>query len=364
MPDMLIKDGALVLGRRVLCNGSVLVRGTGIRTVGRSIPAGRATTIDAAGCYVSAGFIDGHIHGDAPSILANEIPKGTTAVVITMSCAPLSKIFSEAARLRKFIGRDPLGPSVLGMRLEGPYINRTKAGAQDPRSIRHPDAGELLRIIARCRPLLKMMTIAPELEGAIPLIRLLRRRGVIASIGHTYADFDEARRGMRAGITHATHVFNAMRLGDAADQGSTGAVLSDRRVAAEMILDLVHVPKERFKALIREKGPGRTMLVTDSVRACPGPGVKMKRGAYTFADGRLAGSSISMIDAVRNAVKECGVSLCDAVRMATLNPARIFGVDDRKGSLASGKDADIVIFDGSFNVKMVIVRGRIAYRCA
>jgi N-acetylglucosamine-6-phosphate deacetylase len=210
--------------------------------------------------------------------------------------------------------------------------------------------------------MLRMMTIAPEEAGAIALVHALVGRKVIASIGHSAATCEEAARGISAGINHATHIFNAMRGSDGSDEGVAGAVLYDRKVFAEVILDLVHVSRASFALLMRAKYPDKAILITDSVKALRQNGVKKSLGAYRFADGRLAGSALTMIAAVKNAVKRCGLSLADAVRLATLNPARLLGLDRSKGSIKPGNDADIVIFDKDFNVKMTIVRGKIMYR--
>jgi N-acetylglucosamine-6-phosphate deacetylase len=364
MRDIFIMNGALIAGRRIVNDRSLLIRGGLIHSVGRRPPPPGATVIDASGLYVSPGFIDCHIHGEARKVLKNEIPHGTTSVVIAISCAPLGAIYDEAARLKDFIRNDPLGASVIGFRLEGPYINPLKAGAQDRRYIRGGGVKELSRILARCGGPLRIMTIAPELGSAGPMIRLLRDRGVIASIGHTYADYKEARRGVRMGISHATHIFNAMRSRKEGGPGAAEAALSDPGVVAEVIPDLVHVGEKRLRHIFKKKGAGKTILVTDSIAASGGSAARRTGGAYRFRDGRLAGSSITMMDGIRNVVTRCGAGLAAAVYMATMNPARLLGVDARKGSLEAGKDADLVIFDRHFNVKMTVLRGRIAHRSA
>ena len=216
-------------------------------------------------------------------------------------------------------------------------------------------------MLKACAPELKMMTIAPELKGAGALVRLLARRGVRPSIGHSYATCAQAEKGIEAGIRHATHMFNAMRATASREPGVVGAVLSDRRVWAEVILDRIHVHEALFGLLIQAKGLDKVVLVTDSVRALPGKGVKRAAGAYRFASGKLAGSALTMIGAVRNAVR-CGLSIPDAIRLATVNPARLFGVGRRRGAIAAGKDADLVIFDKNFDVNMTIMRGRIMFR--
>ena len=251
---------------------------------------------------------------------------------------------------------------IAGFRIEGPYISLEKSGAQDIRYIHRPDAEELKDIIHRCAPLMRIMTIAPELKGARTLIRVITKNKIIASLGHSYATDRQARSGIDAGIRHATHVFNAMRGKDACGAGAAGAILADKRVFAEVILDLIHVHEALFGRLLRAKGFDKVILITDSVRSERRRGVRMARGAYRFKDGKLAGSALTMIGAVKNAVERCGLSIPHAVRLATLNPARFLGIAGTKGSIAAGKDADIVIFDKNFDIKMTIVRGKIIYQ--
>ena len=334
--------------------------------------------IDAKGCFVSPGFIDCHIHGEPEKIFLNEARHGTTAFVIAESCAPLNHLYKRAEGIKEFIGTHPFGPNVLGLRLEGPYISKARAGAQDTAYIRKPDAKELSDIIGRCSPVLKLMTIAPELRDTKPLIKLMRKHKIIASIGHSDATYESAIEGIDAGITHATHIFNAMSGIDRCEPGVVGAVLSEDRVAAEVILDLIHVHRVLFGLLVKIKKKDNLIIVSDSLTSEKpeiGTGTifsgansrKMEPvpiftgGAYRFEDGRLAGSSLTMIGALKNAVKSANLPLPEALNTITLNPAKLLGIEGKKGSIAVGKDADIVVFDKEFDVKMTMIRGRIAY---
>jgi len=210
--------------------------------------------------------------------------------------------------------------------------------------------------------LLKIVTIAPELEGAIPLIRLLNDRNIIASIGHSDATYDEALKGFDAGVTHATHIFNAMRGMDRRDPGGSLAALLDDRIAVEVIADTVHVHEALLKLLLKVKNRDNVILITDSVRANPPVGAKKGPKVYRLKDGRLAGSNITMIDALKAALKAGKLSLAGAVRLVSLNPARLLGLQKTKGSIEAGKDADLVIFDDDFDVKATLISGRIIYR--
>lgn len=361
MPAIFIRNADIILRDRVRRRSSVLIDKGRVVSIGRRVAPGGAVDIDASGCYLAPGFIDCHIHGDPTKVFSNEIRHGTTSIVATESCARLGKFYRKARLIASLMNNRRIGRPLLGLRLEGPYISRIKAGAQDKRYIKKPDNKELAAIIRRCGPVLRIMTVAPEEPGALGIIRALEKSGVIASIGHSNAGYGEAKRGLDAGIRHATHVFNAMSRGGLREKGAFEAVLDDARVWAEVILDMIHVPKERFKLLLKKKGPDKIILITDSIKAQPGNKAGRRGGAYRLADGRLAGSSLTMITAVKNAVRRCGMRLPDAVKLATLNPARLMGISKRVGSISAGKDADIVLFDRDFNVKLVMIGGKIVF---
>jgi N-acetylglucosamine-6-phosphate deacetylase len=379
-----IKNGCAILKDRIVDGATITINDGKIAAVGERLQLKKrllrpprfargprndeSVIIDAKGCFVSPGFIDCHIHGEPEEIFLNEARYGTTAFVIAQSCAPLNYIYKRAENIKKFIKTDPFGPNVLGLRLEGPYISKERAGAQDTAYIRKPDVKELSEVLKKI-PILKIMTIAPELKDARPLIKLLCKYKIIASIGHSDATYESAIEGIDAGISHSTHTFNAMSSLDRREPGVVGAVLMDDRVTAEVILDLVHVHRALFGLLLKLKKRGKVIIVTDSLTSEIASSSRQKAGllamtggAYRFSDGRLAGSSLTMIGALKNAVRNANLSLQDALKTITLNPAKLLGIEETKGSIAAGKDADIVIFDKEFNVKTTIIRGKIAYR--
>jgi len=362
MRQMRITNGTVILKDAFLRNGSVSIEGAKIASVGRSSKAEEdPITIDAKGAFVAPGFIDTHIHGSPKDIFSNETKYGTTSIVIALSCDRLDRICKRIERIKRFREKNPLGPNLLGVRLEGPYINKKKAGAQNKAFIKDPDVRGLSGILSKIGPILKIMTMAPELKGASALVRLLRKSSIVASIGHSDATYEEALKGIDDGITHATHVFNCMSGTDGRHPGALCAILSEKRVVTEVILDLIHVHEALFGLILKFKKRDKIILVTDSVTADPGR-ARLKGGVYRFKDGRIAGSALTMIGALKNAFKYCGVPLADAVRFMTLNPARLLGIEREKGSIAPGKDADLVVFDKNFDVKMTVARGRIVYR--
>ena len=354
MPTIHIFNATIILPESILKHSSVTLKGSKIFALNKKAPKG-ALPVDARGAYLSPGFIDTHIHGNPDNIIRNETKYGTTAFVAAVSCGrPVPEISGYSG--------------TLGVRLEGPYINPAMAGAQDKRyiwtSIPHRGWNYLNRFHPRCGisplsgmdvPTVKMMTLAPEMPGAGPLIRLCKERGVIPSIGHSDASYEEAKKSFDLGIRHATHLFNAISGPRHGTAGAGLAALFDKRVTVEVIADLKHVRPELLRLVFAVKDPAKIMLITDSVRAekplMSTPGV----------DIRVAGAG-HMIDCVKNVVKYCGVSLIDAVRMASTNPAGFFGAGRRKGSIAPGKDADLVIFDKNFNVKFTVIGGKIVYQ--
>ncbi|MCX5679079.1 MAG: amidohydrolase family protein [Candidatus Omnitrophica bacterium] len=345
-----IYNAALVLPSSILKHSSLTLKDSKIAAINKPAPKD-AALINARGLYLAPGFIDTHIHGSPDDIISHETRYGTTASVIAVSCGrPVPKI-SEY-------------PNILGVRLEGPYINPVMAGAQDKRFIRQSFHSGIGITEIRSDPgmridwfhsrnaqgdlAVKMMTLAPELPGAERLIRLCKQKGVISSIGHSDASYAEAKRSFKIGVRHATHLFNAMSGPRHGTAGAGFAALFDKRVTVEVIADLKHVRPGLLRLVFTVKDPDNIILVTDSVRAP--------------SSGHKTGSRITMMDAVKNVVTHCGLSLPSAVRMASTNPARLFGVAGRKGSIAPGKDADLVLFDKNFNVEFVIIGGRIVYQ--
>ena len=359
-----------------LTEGKVLLFDDKIRGIADSVPAG-AEVIDAAGSYVSPGLIDVHCHGfmgwDASHGDLEELRRmslraaqtGVTAwlpTTMTLDWPTLERCFSAIRRAQA----DSLSPNwrgaqVLGAHAEGPFISPRRKGAQAERNIQRPDAEKL-------RPwadVIRLMTLAPEVDGALECIRAARDMGIRLSMGHTDADFDQARAGIAAGITHVTHTFNAMPPLNHRAPGVIGAALADDGVFCELICDTFHVHPALFSMMARAK-PDHLVLITDSIPVAGLPdGPHDQLGATVivdgircrFPDGTIAGSALTLDRAVRNLVKHAGLPIHRAVQMASLNPARAIGVDDRKGALAAGMDADILIADEAFNVRATFVRG-------
>jgi N-acetylglucosamine-6-phosphate deacetylase len=218
---------------------------------------------------------------------------------------------------------------------------------------------------------LKMMTIAPELKGASGIIKKLKKEKVIASFGHSNATYEETKKGIAAGITHATHIFNAMRPIHHRDPGPLPALLTDDRISVQLIADGVHIRPEIVRLILKLKGAENICLITDSMSsmglpdgkyAYDGWGYESKNGVCRYKDGTLIGTALPLNKMVRRMIEFGGIGLQDALKMVTINPAKALGIHNRKGSIGEGKDADLVIMDEDLDVEVTIVGGEVVYR--
>ena len=334
--------------------------------------------------HVIPEMIDVHIHGangadtmdatyDSLKRIANVLPQeGVTSFLATTMTQERDKIENALRNAAQYIqNQQPDGHAeLLGVHLEGPFISEKRAGAQPVECILKPDLQMFLRWQEIALESIKMVTIAPELEGSLELINYLSKHGVIASIGHTDATYEEVLQGIQAGASHVTHLFNGMRGLHHREPGVVGAVLLHDEVSAELIADGIHVRPELVKLTYLQKGREKVMLITDAMRAkCLGDGlydlggqkVTVQTGRATLYDGTLAGSVLKMTDAARNTMKFTDCSIQDILYMTSVNPAKQLNIFDRKGSLSLGKDADVVVLDEQLEVVMAFCRGQLAY---
>ena len=333
---------------------------------------------------VVPGFIDVHIHGaggadtmdattEALTTMASRLPEeGTTSFLATTITQDQKAIMKALVNAADFISHhnNPGKAEVLGLHLEGPFINESRKGAQPAEHIITPDIELFARMQEASGNNIRLVTLAPEKENGCELIAYLAENEVIASVGHSDATYRQMAEAVKAGATHVTHLFNGMRGMHHRDPGVAGAALLFDELKIEMIADGIHVVPEMLDLSIRAKGTDGVILITDSMRAkclkngsydLGGQEVSVADGKALLADGTLAGSILKMKDSLKNMMEYTGISLEEAVKLASENPARQLKVFDRKGSIASGKDADLVVLDHNHEVAMALCRGVPSY---
>lgn len=381
----LIAGARVVAGDRIIDNGWVQVRDGIVERIGDhslgDVPLGAGfEVVDAAGGTLVPGFIDVHVHGgaghdfmDADANGLAEITRfhakhGTTGILATSLTASRDELTAVLERVSAFMKGDMPHAQVLGVHFEGPFVSEKWKGAQNPEYIVPPQPEWLEDWVARFPGVIKLQTLAPETEGALDYIARLDRHGIVPSCGHTDATYDQIVAAADRGLRHAVHTYNAMRAYHHREPGTVGAVLTDDRIMAEVIADGHHVHPAGIRLLAAAKGADRVILVTDAMAAAGMPDgdydlgglpVAMTCGvARLKASGNLAGSTLTMIDAFRYMIREVGVSLADACKMASFNPARQLGLADDRGSIAPGKRADLLLLDGDLALRRVWIGGR------
>jgi N-acetylglucosamine-6-phosphate deacetylase len=344
------------------------------------VPAGRH--LDFPGLILAPGLIDIHIHGGAghdvmeadpaalPAIERHMVKHGVTTYLPTTVTAPEDSILRALERLGKAIANDPAPGRArpLGIHLEGPFISHAKRGVHPPESLRDPSPQALDRFWQASGGTIRMMTVAPELPGAVETIRHARTLGIHSSVGHSNATSKEVNAGIEAGADHATHTFNAMRALDHREPGILGVVLDNDGLTADIIVDGVHVDPAVVRLFLHAKGAERAILITDAISATGMPEGRYRLGSFVVEvkdgrceyEGKLAGSVLTLDRAVRNVMTFAGWRLAQAVRLATLNPARLLGVHHQRGTLAPGLIADMVALTPEGNVHQTILAGEIA----
>lgn len=330
------------------------------------------------------GLIDLHIHGvngadvmdattEALDIMVDTLPKeGTTSFLATTITQSIPSIEKAIINVGNYMQDMIKGKSeILGVHLEGPFVNKKRAGAQPSNFIIDPDLELFKRWCTLSKGTIKIVTLAPELTGGMDFVQYLKENNIIASIGHSDATFLEAEKAIESGVSHATHLYNQMRGLHHREPGVVGAAFLNDCVKTEIIADGVHVHPEIIKLAYKLKGSHGMILITDSMRAkCLRNGKYELGGQDVFVmdekavlkDGTLAGSILKLGNALKNIISFTDCSLQDAIEMTAVNPAKQLKIYDRKGSLEVGKDADVVILDEKLDVFLTYCRGAEAFR--
>jgi N-acetylglucosamine-6-phosphate deacetylase len=322
--------------------------------------------------YVVPGFVDLHCHGggghtfttgdpsSAASAAAFHLRHGTTTLLASLVSSPFEVMQEAVSAFQPLV----TSGAIAGVHFEGPYLSAVRCGAQNPDFLRDPSLAELSALVES--GVVRSVTIAPELPGALEAISYLDKSGVVAAIGHTDASYEETLAGVEAGATLATHLFNGMRPAHHREPGPIIGLLSSRRVVSELIADGVHLHDGMLAYVARSAGPDRTALVTDAIDAAGMPDGSYDLGGQTvtvadrvarIATGSIAGSTLTMDAALRRAVG-AGISLEDACLMASTTPARVLGRSDEVGAIEAGLRADLVVLSENLQVKRVMRAGR------
>jgi len=388
-----IHNGKLVTPGGVIDSGAVLVEnGSILDIVAGEVEFEDAEQIDAAGRYIAPGFIDIHIHGGGGFDFMDESEEafiaiaetharfGTTAMVPTTLSATKEAIIRALEIFDAVKDKPHLGARMLGVHIEGPYFAMNQRGAQDPRYIRDPDPSEYQAIIDHYKGLVRW-SVAPELSGALEMGRALRQKGIIAAMAHTDAIYEDVVKAVECGYSLSTHLYSAMsgvtRKNAFRYAGVIEASLLMDDIDVELICDGIHLPAPLLQLAYKVKGRDRIALITDAMRGAAMPEgesilgnmhtglrVIIEDGVAKLPDRSSFAGSVATTNRLVRTMHQLGaVSLADAVYMASTTPARIMGVDAYKGSLAKGKDADIVIFDEDVNVFATMIGGKTVYKC-
>lgn len=374
---MLIKNVRIIFPDSIIA-GSVVVQSGKIHKIFLNhCPKYEGETIDGENMYLSPGFIDIHIHGakgfdtmDGTEESLIEISRSvlkhgvTSFLPTTMTCSK-EDIRNALRNIQKVMKDKSSLNNILGAHLEGPFINKNKIGAQNPNFLLEASIDNFKEITGDYEEIVKIVTLAPEIDGALDLIKYLSSKNIVASIGHTNANYSEATQGIENGISHATHLFNAMTGFNHRDPGAVGAILNSN-ITAECILDGIHIHYASLEIALKIKSTDKIVLITDAMSACC-----MKDGKYSLGgqevivkgeearlnSGVLAGSVLTLDKAVRNVKNNLNIPLNEIIKLLTINPAKICKVSSTKGIIKEGYDADIILFDEDINIKHTFVNG-------
>ncbi|MGI6037538.1 MAG: N-acetylglucosamine-6-phosphate deacetylase [Limnochordia bacterium] len=380
----------LITPLRLVKNGYVLIADGRIVDCGKGLPPSMDQSLDLQGCYLAPGFIDLHCHGGGGHDFMDgtveafvsgaqaHIPFGTTSLMPTTMASTTEELHQVIGAYEQASTTNGLKPHFLGLHLEGPYFSLEKRGAQDPRHIRNPIPAEYQGIMALTEGI-KRWTFAPELPGALEMAGYLHSRGVLCSIGHSNATYEEVLPAFEAGCTHITHLYSAMSTVRRDKSYRTAGVMESAYLIDEMTVEIIadgpHLPSSLLQLVYKIKGSDKICLITDAMRAAGqstkesilgslegGQPVIIDDGVAKLPDGSsFAGSIATANRLVANMVSLADVPLVEAVRMMTLTPARIAGIDDGKGSIAPGKDADLVAFNDELKIMLTIIGGQICF---
>ncbi|ASU80554.1 N-acetylglucosamine-6-phosphate deacetylase [Actinopolyspora erythraea] len=366
--------GRIVTDEGAPRDGWIRIERGRIAEIGEGPVPGGAPDLD--GRWIVPGFVDIHCHGGGGGSLTSrdqhQISRavdahrahGTTTMLASLVTASIPQLREQIESLLEPVAAGQLA----GIHLEGPFLSAVRCGAHDTDMLRPPDPETVTELLEAGRGAVRMVTLAPELDGAVEAVKQLSEAGVIAAVGHTDAVAEQVRPAVEAGATVATHLFNGMRPLHHREPGPVGTLLDDERITVELICDMVHLHPTVARLVARHAGPARTVAVTDAISATEaGDGhyelgslpLTVTNGEPRLADGSLAGSTLTMDTALRNLVERCGLSLPEAVAACATKPAELLGLSDRLGSIRPGLEADLVVLDEGLRPRHVLKSGSV-----
>lgn len=378
MNKTIIQNARIVTAEKITSPSNVFIQNDRIQSIEpyqKQITSNEYEVIRAEGDLLIPGMIDVHIHGangydmmDGTEQSIMEVSRtcaltGCTSFLATSVSSSMDDLMNMIRNVKRVIGKEP-GAKIAGIHLEGPYLHVKRKGMQNEKHLRHPDMDEMKKILHEAGDLIKMVTIAPELPGGIEMVEYLKSQGIVVSIAHSNATYDEAKVAFKKGASHITHCFNAMPPIHHRDPGLVLAAFEEPHVSLQAIVDNIHLHPAIIRLMHRIKGAEGVVLITDALQAMRlgdgtykfgGHDVTVTDGKAQLADGTLASSTVTMNAALRNTV-ENKIPLVDAVQMASTTPAAVLELDNQAAVLPQ-KNADLVLLDSNFNVRWTMVEG-------
>lgn len=380
---MLVKNVNIITPYEVLKGYGVLIKDGKIRKIDleNKLIDENHRLINGNGNYLSPGFIDIHNHGNSgfdimdsteealDKISKYHIKNGVTSYLATIITSSYEDIWKAIENINNY-NKKNYSANLIGIHLEGPFFNKIKKGAQAEKHIKEPNLQKMKDLLKISKGNIKMVSLAPELSGALDIIKYLNDKNITIAMAHTNATFQEAKLGIEYGVRVGTHLYNGMRDFNHREPGVVGAALTDDRVYCEIIFDRVHLHDATVELTLKAKGYDKTILISDAIRATGllggeyelgGQKVNVKNGVARLETGSLAGSTLDLRKAVYNMVKFLDVPIHEAVKMASLNPAKALNIEKNLGSIEIGKRADLISFDREINIKKRILEGKEIY---
>ena len=382
---MIISGNKIITPLKVIENGIVIVNDGMIEYVGEEKKTANFVSYDNIhkGEYIVPGFIDIHCHGgngydtmDSTYEALKEISKfkaknGCTGFLATTVTSSVKDTVKALNNISEYSKQSPEGGAeILGVHLEGPFINAMQKGAQREDLIIPLSVEVMEKFIKESGGLIKIITYAPELDTDFEFTSFLNNKGIIPSVGHSFADYETIISAIKFGLKSSSHIFNQMKGIHHREPGTIGAILTEENLFAEIIADCIHVHPAIVNLLVKAKGIDKIIIITDAMRAAGlqdgiydlgGLKVIVKNSEARLESGNLAGSTLTMNRAVKNMIEKVGINIKESVKMASLNSARLLGLDKDRGALIPGKRADIVVLDDNFNVIYTIKKGKAIY---